>query len=100
MARSNAKPQPVRTSTGPKAGKKKNHTEPPLPNPAKKEAREFGNKQFVANHQLSVPGTKIVFDKNLQQFVTKLVDVPVPFIYDETRKHFVFSPAIAEKEDK
>lgn len=99
MARSNAKPT-ARTGGMPKAGKKKMFQEPPPPNPQKQEAREAGQRQFISKKQLSVPGTKVVFDKPTQQFLTKIVDVPVPFIYDHDRKQFVYSPAIAEKEEK
>ena len=100
MARSNAKPQEVKAGNEPKAGKKKMYKEPPPPNPAKKAAREAGFQQFIAREQLSVNEIKVVFDKVTQKFVEKLVAVPVPFIYDESRKHYVYSPATMEKEEK
>lgn len=87
-----AKPTPVRGGHEPKAGKKKAFQEPPPPNLSKKEAREAGRQQFISPHQLTVPDTKIVFDKKTQRFVTKLVDLPVPFIWDSDRKNFVYSP--------
>lgn len=100
MARGNAKPAPVRGTYTPKAGKKKNPKQPPAPNLAKRDAREAGFQQFISKTQLTVPGTKIVFDKATGQFVTKLVAVNVPFLYDETRKHLVYSPTMSEREDR
>lgn len=87
-----AKPQALRGGHEPKAGKKKAFQEPPSPNVSKKEAREKGRQQFISARQLTVPDTKIVFDKKTQRFVTKLVDLPVPFVWDATRKNFVYSP--------
>lgn len=79
-------------SFGPKAGKKKIYQAPPSPNYEKQEAREAGEQQFTAKHQLTVPAIKIVFDKNKNRFITKMFDEPVNFLFDEDRKRFIYSP--------
>lgn len=84
-------------SYDPKAGKKKAYKPPPSPNLEKTEARRLGEQQFVAREQLTVPATKIVFDKKTQRFIIKAYDEPVNFLFDETRKHFIFSPRQTEE---
>ena len=88
-----AKPTAVRAGETVKAGKKKPFQAPQPVNRAKQEARELGEKQFITKEQLSVPGTKIVVDKLTGKISTKVIAIPVPFLWDEHRKHFIFSPS-------
>ena len=81
-----------------KAGKKKSYTPPPVPNPDNKKRREAGRQQFYAKEQLTQPATKIVYNQKTKQFETKLYDSPVPFLWDETRKQFVYSPVREERD--
>lgn len=99
MARGNAKPQGVRGSNPPKAGNKRMLKEPPPKNMKKQDARDAGRQQFIAKEQLTVKEFQLKFDKNTQQFVHKLVDVNVPFLWDEDRKQFVYSPGKSEEEN-
>jgi len=92
-----AKPQALRSGEMVKAGKKKPHTDPPAVNESKRDRREKGFQQFIAQEQLTVKDTKLVFDKKTQQFIYKLVDVNVPYLWDETRKHFVYSPGVIDE---
>jgi hypothetical protein len=87
-----AKPIAVRAGEVVKAGKKKPHVEPPAENQSNKDRRDKGYQQFISPVQLTVKDTKFVFDKKTQQFTWKLVDVNVPYMWDESRKHFVYSP--------
>jgi|ERR1700745_1085274 len=83
----------TRGSNPTKAGKKSgSYQEPPMPNLEKQRLREMGNQQFFAKTQLTVPATKIVVDKNTGRIMTKVYDHPVSFLWDETRKHFIYSP--------
>lgn len=75
-----------------RAGKKKSYTSPQPPNPEKKRLREMGEKQFYTDRQLTIPATKLVLDKKTGRIVAKVYDAPVSFLWDETRKHFIFSP--------
>lgn len=92
MATGNAKATQLKSGETVKAGKKKHYTEPHPPNKEKQAARESGEKQFLSPVVLTVPATKIVFDEKTQQFITKAYAAPVDFLWDETRKHFVYSP--------
>lgn len=100
MARSNPKPTEVKGSYTPKAGKKKSYTEPPAKNPAKQAAREAGLRQFIAREQLTVEEFQLKFDQKTQQFVHKRVAVTVPFLWDEYRKQFIYSPAKEIREER
>ena len=80
-----------------KAGKKKSYQAPPPVNLEKKVAREAGEQQFQSPSQLTVLASKFVVDKKTGRIVLKTYDEPVPFLYDPTRKRFVYSPPTKEK---
>lgn len=86
------KPTKLNAGERVKAGKKKSFTPPPAPNPENKKRRDAGRQQFVAKHQLTEQVVKTVFNKKTFKFEEKLVEVTVPFIWDETRGQFVYSP--------
>jgi hypothetical protein len=81
------------TATKTKAGKKAGaYVEPPAPNKEKQKRSEAGRQQFVAKQQLTEPAVKTTFNKKTFKFEERLVEVAVPFIWDETRGQFVYSP--------
>lgn len=81
-----------------KAGKRSGTATYPAAVTAEKRAgQESGDQQFVSKTQQYVEQEKIVFDKNKMRFVTKRVQVPVDFTYDESRKHWVMSPVFKER---
>lgn len=86
------------TATKTKAGKKAGaYVEPPAVNKEKQKRSEAGRRQFIAKTQLTEQAIKTVFNKKTFKFEEKLVDVAVPFVWDETRGQFVYSPT---KEDQ
>lgn len=90
------KPQAVKGNHIPRAGKKHSYTAPQPLNPEKKRLKEMGEKQFYTKEQLTVPATKLVFDKKIGKIVVRAYDAPVQFLWDENRKHFVYSPPSKE----
>lgn len=88
-----------------KAGKRSGSTSWPAPASAERlAAKEQGERQFVANKQLTVEreGTVIVFDQKLGQYVyrTKKITLPAEYIYDASRGRVVYSPSFKEKSSK
>lgn len=78
-----------------KAGKRSGSAVYPATISAEKRAgQEAGDQQFISKTQQYVEQEKIVFDKNKMRFVTKRVQVPVDFTYDESRRHWVMSPVL------
>lgn len=89
MARSNAKPQEVKSGQKVKAGRKKMFQAPPPVNKEKQDRRRMGEQQFHS---------KVNFTEEVQ--VMKFRDgkvfidskhVSIPYKYDPTRKQVVFN---------
>lgn len=89
------------TATKTKAGKKAgSYQEPPAVNKEKQARREAGRQQFFSNEVFTAPEEKIIYNKKTKQFETKIVQVPVPFIWDKDRKDFVFSATREGQKDQ
>lgn len=79
------------SNTAVKAGKKKSYVAPPAPNPENQRRREAGQQQFQSREQFTQKIVKVVLNKKTFQFEDKIVDDPIPFIWDKDRKQFVYS---------
>lgn len=93
------KPTESKGSHPVRAGKKKPFVAPLPPNLEKQKKRDMGEQQFHSNEQLTVLATKMVVDKKTNRIVAKVYDAPVSFLWDSTRKHFVYSPPGKEAAD-
>jgi len=88
-----------------KAGKRSGNTVyPASASPERLAAKELGEKQFIANKQLTVEreGTIIVFDQKTKTFVykTKKITLSAEYVYDANRGRVVYSPSFKGKTDK
>lgn len=89
MARSNAKPEALKSGQTVKAGRKKSYKAPPPVNKDKQDRRQLGEQQFHS---------KVNFTEEVQ--VIRIRDgrltmdskhVPIPYRYDPTRKRIVYN---------
>lgn len=93
-----------------KAGKRSGNTDWPAPITAeRKAAKEQGEKQFIANQQLTVQrdalgwgpdGSFIVHDGRDMFYRTKKVTSTAEYVFDANRGRVVYSPSFKEKGNK
>lgn len=89
MARSNAKPQQLKSEQKIKAGRKKSYKAPPPVNKIKQDARLLGDQQFFSKVNFTEETQTIKIVDGI--LVSRTKDVPIPYRYDPTRKRLVMN---------